>query len=248
MEEVYSRQLDIDPGNTDISGRLSYQGVFGAFMDIASRHASVLGIGIQGMQAKGLFWLTVKTRVRFFRRPFIGETVTVKTWPEAPEKVRGNRSYVLEKGEEILAAGKTEWAVMDVVKHRIAPMGGLYPDDLRFDTPSACPEPFAQVKDVFDEEDVFCEYRVRSTDIDVGGHMNNVAYVRALMSCFSSAEISAMDIRCIDVIFRSPCFEGDLLTIQKKQAEDAVHVRMHKNGETVLLASVECGKTEDSHD
>ena len=217
MQEVFKRRLDIDPGIADSAGRLSYHDAFRVFMDIASRHAGEIGVGLGDMNAKNLFWLTVKTKVCFIKRPHIGRTVTVVTWPEAPERIRGNRSYIMECDGDTLIRGKTEWAVMNTETKRIAPMKGVYPEELTFSSPSACPEAFAVIADDFTEEDFFCEYRVLSTDIDVGGHMNNVAYVRALMGSFSNAELAKMNIRSIDVIFRAPCFEGDLLTIQKRE-------------------------------
>ncbi len=36
----------------------------------------------------------------------------------------------------------------------------------------------------FEDADLFSHYAVRSTDIDLGHHMNNVAYVRLLLDCF----------------------------------------------------------------
>ena len=105
MQEIFTRQSDIDPGAADASGRLAYHEAFRMFMDIASRHAGEIGVGLADMNEKGLFWLTVKTKVKFINRPRIGQTVTLTTWPEAPERIRGCRSYVMECGGETAAFG-----------------------------------------------------------------------------------------------------------------------------------------------
>lgn len=236
--EIYQRTLDVLPSVCDSEGRLSHGDVFAAFMDVASAHADALGIGLKGMAARGLFWLTVKTKVQFFSRPAMGEQVTLRTWPEAPETMRGNRSYALLRGEELLAAGKTEWAVISTETGRLTPMKGIYPEGLRFETPSACPVPFARVPGGFAGE-AYARYTIRSTDIDVGGHMNNTAYVRALMGSFSTGERQTMAVGCMDVIFRAPCYEGDELIFFRQAREGGTDVKVTRGNDTVLLARIE---------
>ena len=74
MENRIEKEIVILPSLCDGSGRLGIPDAFALFMDIASEHAEALGCGIGALGKKGLFWLTVRTRVRFFRRPetFIG--------------------------------------------------------------------------------------------------------------------------------------------------------------------------------
>ncbi len=245
MDEIYEKELETAPSVCDASGRLSYHGAFGLFMDAASSHADRLGIGIGDLMKKNLFWLTVKTRVEFISRPRLGKPVIVRTWPEAPEKVRGDRSYELEQDGEVIIRGKTEWTVADTVTRRFAPIKEIYPDGLSFARPSACPGPFARIPEDFEENDRYFEHTVLSTDIDVGGHMNNTAYVRAVIGSFSNAELRSLDIRRIDVVFRASCFEGDRLIFQKRAADGGINVRVSRGGETVLLMRIETGGRTD---
>ena len=239
MEQVYSQEQIIVPSKTDAAGLLSIQDTFSLFMDLASIHAEKLGIGLASMTQKGLFWLTVKTQICFHARPSIMESVTARTWPEQPGKMRGNRSYQILRGDQVLIAGKTEWAIYQTKTGRLMPIAGIYPEELCFSVPTACPEPFARIPDDFGEQDSFAEYRVRPTDIDIGGHMNNTAYIRALLGCCSVRTLSETPIRRIDVVYRSPCYEGDQLRFQKRESEGAVEIRGAKGDETALLVRVE---------
>ena len=238
MKELYEMELEITPGNADASGRLSYHDAFRLFMDMAAMHAEVLGVGLQAMQSRDLFWLTVKTKIRFERRPVIGEKVVIRTWPEAPERIRCHRSYEIRSGEDVLVAGRTEWAVMNTRTHTVVPIRGVFPDGLQFPDGSALQEGFDRVPELF-EERPFASCKVCSTDIDVGGHMNNTAYVRALIGCFSVAELQAMDAHVIEVIYRTPCFEGDILQVQKRQTEQGLLFRFSREGKTVLLGKMQ---------
>lgn len=235
MEQIYEQELLVAPSLSDSAGALGYHDAFSVFMDIASVHAQLLGVGLDDMARRDLFWLTVKTQVCFFDRPKIMERVTVRTWPEAPGRLRGNRSYQILRGDEVLVAGKTEWAILNMKTNQLVPMGGVYPQELSFDRGTACPEPFARIADDFDGAAVG-SYTVRSTDIDVGRHMNNTAYLRSILCFFPCRELHDAPIRRIDVAFRTPCYEGDVLELQERQTDAGLDVRLSRDGATALLA------------
>ena len=242
MTETFERRTTVALSTADASGRLGYPGIFMVFQDLAAAHAEQLGWGFEALAARNLFWLTVKTQVQVIERPKLCSHVILRTWPEAPEPVRCYRSYqVCDPAGAVMIAGKTEWALYNTAKGRIVPIAELYTKDSMDFEPTACPEPFLRIPDRFAPQDEFARYVVRSTDIDVGGHMNNGAYPAALFASFSNAQIAAMDIKRIDLVFRSPCFEGDELTLQKKEAADGsgLDLRMASERGTALLAHFE---------
>ena len=241
MREICESELMIPMSSCDAAGRLSVHDTFGMFMDAAAVHAQELGVGIQDLLRRDLFWLTVKTRVVFHERPGRGETVTLRTWPEPPGHIRANRSYELRRGEKLLISGKTEWAVMNTKTGAVVPMEGVYPVRIAFPEQSACPEAFARIAGGMEGEPPYDEYRVRSTDIDIGGHMNNTAYVRMLMGSFTGAELRAMHIRSVDVVFREPCYEQDRLLLRRRQTDNGLDITAARGDRTVLMVHIEKG-------
>ncbi len=237
MDAVFKKDYNVLPGACDSAGLLSYQGAFSCFMDIAAQHAEVLGVGFAHLLERGLFWLTVKTKVVFLRRPGLAEAAVLATWPETPGRIRCCRSYRMTQGEELLLCGKTEWALVETAGGRMTPPAAIFPEGLQFPSLSACDAAFTHVPDHFEDIEPYAEYRVRSTDIDVGGHMNNAAYLTAMMGTFSRRELSEMRIHTIDALFRSPCFEGDELIWQRKPSPAGLSVRAQCGGKTVFLAS-----------
>ena len=239
MMEKYKMQRQIGPSICDASGKLGYAEAFGLFMDTASFHADQIGVGLNSMAQKNLFWLTVKTQVNFIRRPKMLQNVTLETWPEQPDKMRGNRSYVMRIGEDEVITGKTEWAVINTESHKLVPLDGIYPAELCFENGTAAPEPFARIADHFEEAEPYAEYRVCSADIDVGGHMNNTAYVRRLMGTFSNEELKAMRLSRMDVIFRASCYEGDVLRFSRQHTANGLDIRVSRGAQTVLLVRMQ---------
>ena len=219
MEASMSRQWVILPSVCDAQMQLSIPDLFAQFMDVATLHAEALGVGAKAMMDRGLFWLTVKTKVQILRRPRLLETVTISTRPLVPEKVRAIREYRLEKDGELLAQGKTEWAVIEIGSGKLRPMAGVFSEELELGREPAWSAPFARIKPDFSDAETLGTYAVRATDIDLGGHMNNIAYLRAVLGVLPGKELAAFPQGEIEIVFRTPCFEGELLTVRRRETE-----------------------------
>ena len=239
MERKHTRELRIPLSLCGADARLSLWGAFSLCMDLAAEHAQDIGVGMADMQKKDLFWLTVRTRLHFFRRPALMERVTASTWPEKPGAARCNRDYELTAAGETLLQGKTEWTVMNTASGRIQPAKGIYPAELTalLGDETVWTEPFARISEDFSAGERVGEYVVRSTDVDLGGHMNNAAYPRALFSLFGGEELAARDYSDVELNFRSPSFEGEVLTVLSRSGEAAADLGMFgPDGKAVLLA------------
>lgn len=221
MSDWYTLNACIEPSRCDSAGRLACDQAFAMFMDIAAMHAEALGVGMAPMLARGLFWLTVRTKVRFLRRPALLEPVTLRTRPIAPAEARCVREYRMEKDGAPLILGKTEWAVLDVRAGRPVPMAGVFPEGLDMAPAPDFDAPFVRVTGSLAHADALGEYTVRSTDIDLGGHMNNVAYLRALLGLFTVERLKALDPKEAEIAFLAPCFEGERLTFRTREKEGA---------------------------
>ncbi len=238
MENSLRKTFPILPSMCDQSARLGIPDTVDLFMDIAAEHAQALGCGLRSLGEKGLFWLTVRTRVRFFRRPALMEEVALTTWPEAPGRLRANRDYLLEGDGGLLAAGRTEWAVLEQATGKLRSPGEVYDPALAFREETVWAEPFSRLPDVPLEE--YARYTVRSTDMDLGDHMNNAAYVRALAGTFSLRDWQAMDPAELEIAYRTPGREGEVLLWQKRlQPDGSLSLRAaREDGTAAVLAKL----------
>ena len=98
-------------------------------------------------------------------------------------------------------------------------MAGIFPAGLELAAEAAYPAPFARIRPDFSEAEPIGSYRVRATDIDLGGHMNNVAYLRAVLGVLPGEALKNFPQGEIEIVFRTPCFEGDALTVKRRETE-----------------------------
>ena len=237
----YSTQITVMPSQTDFINRLGYYETFRLFMDLANMHAEKLGVDQLTLMNRSLFWLTVKTRIRFYRRPGMSCRVEGQTWPVKPLSLRTDRCYRLLDDEGPLAEGRTEWAIMDLSKGRLANLADLFPTELEFNEESFPIEDFPRIMPADDTYEVKGTYKVTSSDIDMGQHMNNAAYVRALLGMFSVQELRDMDIKEITVVFKTSAHEGDVLSMPLKRTGNTIDTGLYfQDGKPALLARIEC--------
>lgn len=222
MERSYSQVCRVPASRCGADGKLSVPAIFDLFMDLAAEHAQELGMGLQPLRVRGIIWVTVRTRIRILRRPSLLEEVRLSTWPEKPGAMRCCRSYVIAAGGETLVEGKSEFAVVDLKSFRPLPMTELYTPELAAELTeeTAVPGPFSRIRESFSPEEKWGEYTVRPSDIDMAGHMNNTMYPRMLMDGIPLSEQRENPIREIELCFRAPCFEGQKLTLYRRETEN----------------------------
>ena len=238
MITKYDVPMTIYPSRADASGRLSIPDCFGMFMDIAAPHAALLGCGTEDLAKEDLFWLTVKSKVKIIRRSYMMEKVVVSTWPRMPEEMRCIRDYSITQGDKTLVSGKTLWAVMNMKNGKLSRVDKLYPEGFEAFPEIAIEDPFLKFDRDFDTE-IFATYQVRSTDIDFGGHMNNIAYIRALSGAFTVEEWNRMNLKEMEIHYKAPCFEGSILNLQRKTADGYTQIcATLPNGKVVLYAAM----------
>ncbi|MBQ8995524.1 MAG: hypothetical protein IJ091_06890 [Oscillospiraceae bacterium] len=235
MLNQLEKTFPISPSHCDSSARLGIPNSFALFMDIATEHADILGIGLKHLSPQHRFWLTVKSKAHFYRRPSLSEVITLSTWPEHPDSRKCNRDYTIRSGDELLIDGKTEWAVIDTSTGRLIHVDTIYPEGLVLLDDIVFEEPFSKFTMDLSDARPIGNIQVRSTDIDLGGHMNNVAYINAFASLFSSDQWNSMDIHEMEVWYRSQCYENEVLSVVEKKVDDATEVYYIKVDQSIAF-------------
>ncbi len=228
VENKFISKFNVPSSACDYTGGLGFVGTFNLFMDLATEHAASLGIGSDNLRSKNCFWVAAKTRIRILRQPRMMEEVTASTWPEKPKTIRFNRYYTIEGKSGVIAEGKTEWAILDMESGRPCKAADVYPQSIEHLEDTVCSEPFARINTDFADCKELCKHRIVSADIDLSQHMNNVAYIRAVLSAFTCDELREMNIKEIEIAYRHQCYEGEVLSIRRRDTEDSVEIGIIK--------------------
>lgn len=239
-KNVYEKEFSVQSSQVDAQGFMSVPGIFDLFMDMASSHAEELDVGFDAMHERRAYWVAVRTRVRFAgERPRLMETVTARTWPGKPAAVKCDRFYTVSQGDIVLVEGRTEWVGQNIDTGRVMKVGDYgYPLAMEHRTERVCDAPFTRFREQPDPAGLCLTYTVGSRDIDLGRHMNNVAYIRMLLGTFTVAELEAMDIAEAEVSYSMACREGETLSVYRRRDEEGWHFLVLKPDGTAAVQMI----------
>ena len=238
MNIYYQNEMKLAPSYCDYTGHLSVADAVALFMDAATAHADELGVGLRDFAPKQLFWVVAKTRIHFDARPMMGDTVTVKTWPLQPHGVRCLRYYTLEQDGAAVVSGKSEWAILNHETGKLQLADGVFSEEFPQSEDALLTEPFVRYQPTACRE-IIGEYTVRSTDIDTGRHMNNVAYLRAFFSLLTTAQWQELAVRDLEVIYKNQCYEGEKLTFKRGTVDGKLIVQaVREDGKIALQMAI----------
>lgn len=238
-ENVFVREFSVQSSQVDAQGRMSIAGMFDLFMDMASSHAELLDVGFDAMHGRRAYWVAVRTRLCMHGRPRLQERVTARTWPGKPGAVKCDRFYTIARDGAVLAEGRTEWVGQNIDTGRVMKVGDFgYPLAMEHRPERVCDGPFTRFREQPAPENLCMTYTVGSRDIDMGRHMNNVAYIRMLLGSFTVAELEAMDAAEAEVSYAMACREGETLSVYRRQDEEGWHFLVQKPDGTAAVQMV----------
>ena len=183
-ESMYKKEYYIGSNDVDRFLELKLSSFFKLMQDIATEHAEVLDIGKSQTIDKGLYWVITRIELDIIKMPKYLETVVLKTYPGDDLKFIFPRYFQLEdlKGHVLIRASST-WMVLNKESHRpsLNPFNGKrippehYEGELNM--PSKC---------ISSDVSLVETRKVRYSDVDLNGHLNNTKYIDYILDVHDS--------------------------------------------------------------
>lgn len=213
-ESFRVRSYEADPG-----GKASIQSLCNYLQEAASNHAAGLGVSIEHLSEENLIWMLARLRVEVDAYPGWRDEVTVETWPSGSDRLYATRDFLLHGPDGVFARGTSAWLLVDAGRRRPVRLPELFsridtPDRERAleDLPDKLPDPPESAETV--------PVRVRFSDQDLIGHVNNVLYVDWSVESVPILETHA--VRAIEIQFRAEARYGDEVTVRSGRLDASV--------------------------
>ena len=196
--------------------------------EIANAHSSEFGFGYEELSKKNATFLLVNVSLDIMRSPVLHEKVKATTWSVGKKGIRYIRRTVIEdeKGEAI-AYAESVWVLADTESHRIITKA----DDIGFDLPD-CDDKYSDLRcgKIVHPEDMILQgkRRIRYTDIDYNGHLNNCKYADFVLD-FMPCEIMGKRVSSLDIYFHSEAKDGDKIEIYTGEKDGFVYFHGRNN-------------------
>ncbi len=208
--------------------------------DIATTHATQIGLGWNEMHAAGMLWVLSKVKVVFDvavtrQTPMF----TLYTWPLAPERVFAERCFVAHDGEKQLFSATSMWTLISEEQRKILPaitmnnfFHGEY-DTVKSDTTADYER--VRLDDTFD----FCyEKTIRRSDLDLNGHVNNTNYITYAVDVLEPLQ----EVWELQIVYHKELRLGDIVKIFCKRQGAKVLVVGQRDAETCFTVVLKTEK------
>ena len=238
---VYDFMSRIRYSETAADARLSLVGIMNYFQDCSTFHSEDAGVGLSFYEKEQKTWLLSSWQIVIERRPALGETVRIGTWPYGYKGIYGLRNYAMyDLQGNFLVKANSCWFLMDLKEGRplrvteadLAPYGKGDPKLSMDYAPRkiALPEQMEEAG----------RFVVMRHQIDTNHHMNNAHYVdmagEALPESGEIGEIRAE--------YKKAAMLGDLVVIRRGESPSGwVFSLCREDGE--IFANVELKRKQD---
>lgn len=236
---MYSFKSKVRYSEVDKDGYLSLEAMMNYFQDCSSFHSEELGVGIDFLKEKNVTWMLIAWHVQVFRRPSLGEEITIGTWPHTFRHIKGGRNFVLiDATGNTIARADSDWVLFDTKQERITKVPKEISEAYTIEEALDMGE-FRKIKGM-DEGMKECDKIIVSPFfLDTNGHVNNVKYI-------SIAEGHLTEKKGYNEFFveyKNQAFLKDEISVYFKDDSDKSLIVLKNQNEDILV-NIEFGKTE----
>jgi medium-chain acyl-[acyl-carrier-protein] hydrolase len=220
-DTTWQEEFIVKSSDTDFQRRLKLSSFFTCMQDVASSHATHLGVGYYAMIQREIAWVLSRKKVRFFDFPQMDERVNVQTWPKGiQQKLFFMRDHRLTGTDgRLLAVSTSAYVLVNTRARRI-----LMPNALDIPVPdnngkSAIDEPLDKILAVEKLTECFTVQAGYSM-VDLMGHVNNARYIDWISDCFTVADYQAHLPAELQINYLNEVKPGEAVTLLRGQRQD----------------------------
>ena len=230
MEGQLTQTFILRMRDCDAHGRWKRSSLLKEMQELGEDHSSVLGLSRATLIEQGMCWVLYRQVFALYEEPMLGEELSMTTWPGPIEGPLFPRYYACQRGDKLIGEVATTWALFDIQKRRVLRPSMLprsYAPCLR---PSGLALPGALPGVQSGAEWPLAETRrVRYTDLDANGHMNNARYADWI-----SDLLEGQDIRRLQINYVTEARLGDQAALHLGQ--DGLIMGLRQDGRTIFQA------------
>lgn len=198
------------------------------FIDVATEHANILGIGNPDMPKPDMGWVLSRLTVEMNCYPKYNTDYIITTWVEDWNRHFSRRAFSISDPDgNIFGYARSIWMVLNTSDRSNAGLSGL---DFKPEWISKmeCPIPM-QEKHVRIEPDGHEPiYRFKYCDIDFYRHVNTVRYIDLLLNQFSMQAYDDNIVNRLEISFLHEASYGMEVRVMKQMVDtDSHHYRLY---------------------
>ena len=212
MEDLlFEIEKEITTNEADFNLDMKLSSIFLFFQEASSLHSEVLGVGKSETLDKNLHWVISRFDVDIIRLPKYNERVKVKTYPGANNGLFFFRHYLItDMKDNVLVRAVSNWVVIDAFTNQLKrnPFQGYSLPIYHLD--NELPNP---IKINGEANSFIYKRKIRYSDIDLNGHLNNTRYIELIQDSFDQNFYKSHKLTKFSINYNHELKAGDEVSI-----------------------------------
>ena len=128
---MFCKNTVIRYSESDLTGRLSMEGLLRLFQDFGYEHALCRGLGIDKTMESRKTWYLLSWKIELLSPPKIGEEVSLSTWFYELKGPMAKKNIIMTNADQdVLAKADTMWVYVDVMTQTpTLPQADMWPKE-----------------------------------------------------------------------------------------------------------------------
>ena len=241
MKGYFETQFNLWHFEMDKFGEATPTVMLALLEETAAEHCLSIGYGLYDLIKQDIGWVLFSGAFKMERYPRYKEKIVIRTWLSSYSAIRGFRENLIfdEKGE-IIGRAKGLWIFFNVKDRKPVPVFEEIKTRWDFINESALQTILPPKLNPLTRAGFNQEILVRSSDVDIYQHANNIRYLQWLIDSIPDETLEEHSLHFIEGKFISEINSGDtviMLTDKEKSSQTFNHTIKLKGSDRICAVA-----------
>jgi medium-chain acyl-[acyl-carrier-protein] hydrolase len=237
LKNYFDIPFDLWHFQMDKFGEASPTVMLALLEEAAAEHCLSIGYGLYDLLKQNIGWVLVAGALEMERYPQYKERIIIRTWLSEYSTIRGFReNLIYDEQGKVLGRAKGLWIFFDVQRRKPVPVYDAIINSWKYYNESSLTAKVPPKLVPLNSAGFTEEIKVRSSDVDIYRHANNIRYLQWLMDSIPEETIDGSNLHFIEGKFISEISHGDeviMLTEREESESSFNHTIRIKNTDRV---------------
>lgn len=243
MTNWHTEKFTINDTNIDYNSIVPITELIKFFQITTFNHSRVMGLDHNSMiKNSNAFWVITKMKLQLNGEVKEQDKISVTTWTHELGAVRTLRDCVIKTKNSTKVKATSEWCCLDMETRKLRKMNSICYPELEMEKTNNLNTIFTNMREQVDEKDYVYSRTVRSTDIDLNNHTNNLKYNFMALDAFSVEELKNIILKEYEIYFVNESYEGDKIDVYKKRIKNYFYIEGKNQDKTIFKVVIKFKK------
>ena len=218
MNNFHSEKFIVDDIMLDFKEKVPFTQFVKMFQCATFKHSKLMGLDHKSMlQKSNAFWVVSRIKVVVKKQAALADKLSATTWTHPIGLVKAVRDCVVKNKNTVIAKCTSEWCCLDFETRKIRKLNSIQYPKLEMLKSQNLNTSFELFNVEISDKDYMYTKTIRSSDLDVNMHTNNLKYNQMVYDAFTIEELKQFDVAEYEIQFVNESKLADEISIFKQK-------------------------------